>query len=136
MKKQITLLFALLFSFAANLLAQKEARQQLNFDFDWTFSLTDSERYITQPFVKDECVEVQLPHDWNYRQEFDKNGAALLLICLKVLVGIRKVLVYLPVVEVSRCASYSMVFLCRAMFTLTVIIWGIVLMAFVVLSMT
>lgn len=31
MKKQITLLFALLFSFAANLLAQKEARQQLNF---------------------------------------------------------------------------------------------------------
>lgn len=72
MKKQITLLFALLFSFAANLLAQKEARQQLNFDFDWTFSLTDSERYITQPFVKGECVEVQLPHDWNIRQEFDK----------------------------------------------------------------
>ncbi len=62
MKKQITLLFALLFSFAANLLSQKEARQQLNFDFDWTFSLTDSERYITQPFVKGECVEVQLPH--------------------------------------------------------------------------
>ena len=56
MKKQITLLFALLFSFAANLLAQKEARQQLNFDFDWTFSLTDSERYITKPFVKGECV--------------------------------------------------------------------------------
>lgn len=72
MKKQITLLFALLFSFAANLLAQKETRQQLNFDFDWTFSLTDSERYITKPFVKGECVEVQLPHDWNIRQEFDK----------------------------------------------------------------
>lgn len=137
MKKQITLLFALLFSFAANLLAQKETRQQLNFDFDWTFSLTDSERYITKPFVKGECVEVQLPHDWNIRQEFDKKwGGAVAYLPEWLLAGIRKVLVCLPVVEVSRCASYSMVFLCRAMFTLTVTIWGIVLMAFVALSMT
>lgn len=81
MKQRNFLLFAMLFGLLTNLFAQSNVRQQLNFDFDWFFLLNDDQQYINQPFPKNQAEAVQLPHDFNIKQNFDKkwSGSAAYL---------------------------------------------------------
>ncbi|MDR0700298.1 MAG: DUF4982 domain-containing protein [Tannerella sp.] len=72
MKKTLTFLTALLFSL--NLLAQKEVRIKDNFDFDWKFRLNDSPDFAQKQYDDAGWLDVQLPHDWNIKQDFDPKG--------------------------------------------------------------
>lgn len=49
-----------------------EARQRIDFDFDWQFSRTDNPEYSSRPFETGTSMEVQLPHDWNIAEEFEE----------------------------------------------------------------
>ncbi|MDR1723261.1 MAG: DUF4982 domain-containing protein [Tannerella sp.] len=57
--------------FAANVFAQKNVRLKDNFDFDWKFTLSDNPEYMKRDFIDAEWESVQLPHDWNIKQDFD-----------------------------------------------------------------
>lgn len=70
MKKNFVLI-TLLLSLALHLAARPATRQKIDFNFDWNFSLTDSQKYILTPFDKSHSESVQLPHDWNVKQDFD-----------------------------------------------------------------
>lgn len=50
------------------------SRIKLNFDFDWKFSLTDNPGYAAIDYSDANWEQVQLPHDWNIKQRFDKKG--------------------------------------------------------------
>lgn len=50
------------------------SRIKLNFDFDWKFSLTDNLGYAAIDYSDANWEQVQLPHDWNIKQKFDKKG--------------------------------------------------------------
>lgn len=49
-------------------------RIKLNFDFDWKFSLSDSSGYVITDYNDNNWERVQLPHDWNIKQQPDKKG--------------------------------------------------------------
>ncbi|MDR1121300.1 MAG: DUF4982 domain-containing protein [Dysgonamonadaceae bacterium] len=73
--KQLTVLFllaALLFSL--NLSAQKDIRIKDNFDFDWKFRSGDHPDFAKTQQDDTGWQDVQLPHDWNIKQEFDRKG--------------------------------------------------------------
>ena len=44
------------------------------FDFDWKFSLTDSPEYAENNYSDEAWETIQLPHDWNIKQNFDKKA--------------------------------------------------------------
>lgn len=46
-----------------------------NFDFDWKFLLIDNPRYAERNYNDSQWENVQLPHDWNIKQEFDRKGS-------------------------------------------------------------
>lgn len=50
------------------------SRIKLNFDFDWKFSLTDHPGYAAIDYSDANWEQVQLPHDWNIKQKFDRKG--------------------------------------------------------------
>lgn len=50
------------------------SRIKLNFDFDWKFSLTDNPEYAAIDYSDANWEQVQLPHDWNIKQKFDRKG--------------------------------------------------------------
>ena len=58
---------------SVNSFAQKEARTKEKFDFNWQFSLTDNSQYVEKAYNDKSWDEVQLPHDWSIRLDFDKN---------------------------------------------------------------
>ncbi len=70
MKKVILVCLSLIW--AANLLAQKEVRLKENFDFDWKFSLSDNTQYAEETYNDANWEEIQLPHDWSIKLNFDK----------------------------------------------------------------
>ena len=49
-------------------------RIKMNFDFDWKFSLTDNSEYVNYDYNDATWESVQLPHDWNIKQKYDKEG--------------------------------------------------------------
>lgn len=51
--------------------AQKEVRTKEKFDFDWRFSLTDDRQYASPDFDDRDWQDIQLPHDWSIKMEFD-----------------------------------------------------------------
>lgn len=64
-----------------SLCAQQNLRIKDKFDFDWLFSLSDQPEYA-QPDYNDQTWEtVQLPHDWNIKQDFEmaQGGSAAYL---------------------------------------------------------
>jgi beta-galactosidase len=74
-------LIATLLLCAFQLQAQKTVRTKQNFDFDWKFIVADSAEYAQPDYHDAGWKNVQLPHDWNISQEFDKKmgGAAAYL---------------------------------------------------------
>ena len=68
-----TLIYTLLFC-ASLANAQEPARLNSNFDFDWKFALGDNSEFMKPDFSDRKWENVQLPHDWNIKQEFDKHG--------------------------------------------------------------
>lgn len=70
MKKVILVCLSLIW--AANLLAQKEVRLKENFDFDWKFSLSDNTQYTEETYNDANWEQIQLPHDWSIKLNFDK----------------------------------------------------------------
>lgn len=74
---KLKILIALLFCCVTNLFAQKETRIKENFDFDWKFLLNDQPVYAEKSCNDATWETVQLPHDWNIKQNFDmKAGGA------------------------------------------------------------
>lgn len=69
MKK--TILFILLLCFAIGSFSKDKVRIKNNFDFDWVFSLSDNENYANGKYDDSNWEKVQLPHDWNIKQNFD-----------------------------------------------------------------
>lgn len=61
--------------------AQKPGRIVENFDFDWKFSLSDDADYSKPGFGAKDWLNVQLPHDWNIKQDFvrEAGGSAAYL---------------------------------------------------------
>lgn len=49
-------------------------RIKMSFDFDWKFSLTDNLEYVNSGYNDSTWESVQLPHDWNIKQQYDKKG--------------------------------------------------------------
>lgn len=54
--------------------AQKQARVKQSFDFDWKFILDDQAAYSEARCDDAGWEEIQLPHDWNIKQEFDRQA--------------------------------------------------------------
>ncbi len=76
MKK--TLLFAVLSLVAFSITAQKQVRIKENFDFGWKFGLDSAHSAMMPGFREAGWEEVQLPHDWSIKFDFDRKagGAA------------------------------------------------------------
>lgn len=72
MKKQVFLILMVLF--ATNSFSQKNIRVKDNFDFDWKFSLSDNPEYAGQNYKHTDWQDIQLPHDWNIKQDFDRSA--------------------------------------------------------------
>lgn len=70
MKKVIWICLSLIW--ITNLSAQKTVRIKENFDFDWKFSLSDNAQYAEKIYADGDWEEVQLPHDWSIKLNFDK----------------------------------------------------------------
>lgn len=70
MKKAILICLSLIW--IMNLSAQKEVRLKENFDFDWKFSLSDNTQYAEKTYTDTHWEEVQLPHDWSIKLNFDR----------------------------------------------------------------
>ncbi len=51
-----------------------EVRSSVDFDFDWKFSLSDSEEYASADYVDNDWRTVHLPHDWSIELEFDRRA--------------------------------------------------------------
>ena len=79
MNRRLALIFLLFFS--VNLFAQNSPRVKEKFDFDWRFTLSDNPSYAAPAHNDASWQDVQLPHDWNIKQEFDRKwgGAAAYL---------------------------------------------------------
>ena len=69
MKRFLTLGFLLCITIG--IFAQKEVRTKEKFDFDWRFSLTDDRQYANPDFDDRDWQDIQLPHDWSIKMEFD-----------------------------------------------------------------
>lgn len=70
MRKVILACLSLIWS--VSILAQKEMRLKESFDFDWSFSLSDSHEYADRTYNDENWEKVQLPHDWSIKLNFDK----------------------------------------------------------------
>lgn len=70
MKKQYLTIIMLLC--AIHVFAQKNVRIKENFDFDWMFILDDNPAYAQKDFSETNWAEIQLPHDWSIKLDFDK----------------------------------------------------------------
>lgn len=57
-----------------NIFAQSNVRLKEDFDFDWKFILADESGYAVQNYNDSEWSDIQLPHDWNITQDFDRNA--------------------------------------------------------------
>ena len=51
--------------------SQKNSRIKENFDFDWKFKLEDNSNAMKMAFDDSKWDEVQLPHDWSIKLNFD-----------------------------------------------------------------
>ena len=49
-----------------------EAQRNINFDFDWKFIMEDSKSFAEPGYVDKHWEDVQLPHDWNIKMQFDR----------------------------------------------------------------
>ena len=72
MKRQLIIFLLLLF--VAGCFAQRNIRIKENFDFDWKFTLSDNSNYAEQNYKDTDWQNIQLPHDWNIKQEFDQHA--------------------------------------------------------------
>ena len=53
--------------------AQGQTRSKDSFDFDWKFSLTDDSRYADPVYDDRSWDDIQLPHDWSIKLDFDRS---------------------------------------------------------------
>lgn len=65
------ILYFLFSSFYFCLFAGGQSRIKENFDFDWKFTLSDSVSYLKEDYNDNDWKEVQLPHDWSIKLNFD-----------------------------------------------------------------
>ncbi len=65
MNKILNIILALSLSLGAY------ARERIDFDFDWRFILDDNAAYSEVSVDDSQWQTVQLPHDWNIKQDFD-----------------------------------------------------------------
>jgi beta-galactosidase len=72
MKK--TFLFVTIFLIVTAGLAQKPVRLKENFDFDWKFRLDSSRAAMLPAYSDNGWEEVQLPHDWSIKLNFDQKA--------------------------------------------------------------
>ena len=68
-KKAIFTLMSLMLSVVA---VADNVRSRQNFDFDWKFTLSDDSAYVAPAYNDKEWENVQLPHDWNIAQSFER----------------------------------------------------------------
>lgn len=68
MKKAILLL--MLYS----VILSVEAQRNINFDFDWKFVLEDKKIFAEPSYADQQWEDVQLPHDWNIKLEFNRKA--------------------------------------------------------------
>ena len=48
------------------------AQRRINFDFDWKFIRNDSLKFADPSYSDAQWEDIQLPHDWNIKMNFDK----------------------------------------------------------------
>ncbi len=79
MKKELLMLALLVW--ATHAFSQKQAHIKECFDFDWKFSLSDDAQYAEPKYADAHWEDIQLPHDWNIKQEFvrEAGGSAAYL---------------------------------------------------------
>lgn len=70
--KKLYLTFLMLLS-VAGIFAQKSIRVKENFDFDWKFILEDNTSFSQANFKDAGWNDVQLPHDWSIKLQFDQS---------------------------------------------------------------
>ena len=66
MRKLLLLFIFITFFFVA------KAQRDINFDFDWKFIMEDSQTFAELKYEDRRWEDVQLPHDWNIKMEFDR----------------------------------------------------------------
>lgn len=69
MKKKLLMLALLIWT--THIVAQKQVHIKDCFDFDWKFTLSDNPEYAKPDYADASWEDIQLPHDWNIKQEFD-----------------------------------------------------------------
>ena len=67
MKKLVILLLFLPF-------LSVNAQRQICFDFDWKFIMEDSPAFAEAGYADQQWEDVQLPHDWNIKMEFERSA--------------------------------------------------------------
>ncbi|WP_044268561.1 glycoside hydrolase family 2 TIM barrel-domain containing protein [Bacteroides timonensis] len=72
MKKELLMLALLVW--ATHAFSQEQTHIKECFDFDWKFSLSDDVRYAEPKYADAHWEDIQLPHDWNIKQEFDREA--------------------------------------------------------------
>ena len=79
MKKELLMLALLVW--ATHAFSQKQTHIKECFDFDWKFSLSDDAQYAEPKYADAHWEDIQLPHDWNIKQEFvrEAGGSAAYL---------------------------------------------------------
>jgi beta-galactosidase len=68
------LFFILLVLFAKESFAKDNVRSKEVFDYDWKFLLSDDKQFSLPDYDDASWETVQLPHDWNIKQDFEVNG--------------------------------------------------------------
>lgn len=74
MKKLIAVLLWMVIAASSLSAAPKSNRSKINFDFDWKFSRIDNPANSSVDFNDSGWDTVQVPHDWNIKEEFDSKG--------------------------------------------------------------
>lgn len=118
--RRLLLLCYLVTAGVVGIFAQGENRLKDNFDFDWKFSLNDDRQYADPVYNDQSWEDIQLPHDWSIKLNFDHSISGRQLICLVASVGIAKRLLYRLPIKISPYLFYLMAFFIRVMFILTV----------------
>lgn len=70
MRNKLTMLLLVLL-LSPNIFSKNEVRKKENFDFDWKFTLSDNLEYAESDYRDLDWEQIQLPHDWNIKQQFE-----------------------------------------------------------------
>ena len=115
MKKKLLMLALLIWT--THIVAQKQVHIKDCFDFDWKFTLSDNPEYAKPDYADASWEDIQLPHDWNIKQEFDIKAGGSAAYLPEGSAGTAKHSKFLLPIRDATYPSSSMVYSSKVMYT-------------------